>query len=237
MKINSFDFPVGKSLGKYEIVQRIGEGFEGEVYIIKEVDTDIERVAKFFFPHRNEKNSTSNHYAKQLHKLNNCHVVVQYHFRGEVQVKGQRVTYLVSEFIDGEVLEDYVQAQVGKRLQPFEALHLFYAIVNGLYCVHKAGEYHGDIHNDNIMVKKKGLGFEIRLIDLFNFGASNKSSLRKDDIVDLVRVLYDSVGGAKHYAKQPEQIKAICCGLKRNLILKKFPTLQKLKDHLETIDW
>lgn len=153
MRITAFNFRTGKSLaGKYTIAQKIGDGYEGEVYIIKEVGTDIERVAKFFFPHRNEKEQASKFYAKKLHKLEHCPVVMQYHFQGHITVKGQPVAYLVSQFIDGDMLSEYLKKQPGKRMQPFEALHLFHEIVNGMLCVHGAGEYHGDIHTDNIMV-------------------------------------------------------------------------------------
>jgi putative component of toxin-antitoxin plasmid stabilization module len=56
-------------------------------------------------------------------------------------------------------------------------------------------------------------------------------------VVDLVRILYDAVGGRKHYKRQPQVIKFICCGLKRSLILKKFRTAGQLREHLETLTW
>ena len=40
---------------------------------------------------------------------------------------------------------------------------------------------------------------------------------------DLIRIFYDAIGGAKHYRKQPPEVKAICCGLKRSLILREVP--------------
>ena len=57
------------------------------------------------------------------------------------------------------------------------------------------------------------------------------------DIVDLVRILYDAVGGQKHYRHQPMEIKSICRGLKRSLILKKFRTAGQLREYLETLEW
>ena len=47
----------------------------------------------------------------------------------------------------------------------------------------------------------------------------------------------DVVGGKKHYARQPAEVKEICCGLKRSLIIAKFRTTMQLRQHLETMEW
>ncbi|MCH8043431.1 MAG: serine/threonine protein kinase, partial [Planctomycetes bacterium] len=39
------------------------------------------------------------------------------------------------------------------------------------------------------------------------------------------------------YAKHPQQIKTICCGLKRSLILKKYRTAGQLREYLEMMQW
>lgn len=51
MPIESFDLKPGRILArKYEILSRLGGGWEGEVYMIREKNTHIERAAKLFFP-------------------------------------------------------------------------------------------------------------------------------------------------------------------------------------------
>ena len=55
--------------------------------------------------------------------------------------------------------------------------------------------------------------------------------------MDLIRLFYDAIGGPRHYAKHPREIKAICCGLKRSLILKKFKTAGQLRTYLENMEW
>jgi hypothetical protein len=35
----------------------------------------------------------------------------------------------------------------------------------------------------------------------------------------------------------PAPVKHICCGLKRSLILKRFPTVVHLRQHLENMSW
>ena len=47
--IESFDFPVGRVLArKYEVVSRLGVGWEGEVYRLRETRTEIERRRSSF---------------------------------------------------------------------------------------------------------------------------------------------------------------------------------------------
>ena len=79
-KIETFDFEPGRTLAKkYEVVSRLGVGWESEVFKVKEIPTNIERAAKFFFPHRNHKDRVSKFYAKKLYKLRMCDVLIQYH--------------------------------------------------------------------------------------------------------------------------------------------------------------
>lgn len=237
MRIDSFDFSPGKSLNaKYEIVKRIGKGWEGEVYLIKEQATDIERVAKFFFPHRNQNEKASNSNAQKLYRLSSCRSIIKYLFQNTVQVKRQPVSYVVSEYVDGVVLSELLKTHPGKRLHPFEAVHLLFALLKGLLEIHALGEHHGDLHTDNIIVRRIGLGFEVKLIDLQTVGYP-KGSLKKNDIIDLINVFYEVLGGKKQYAKLPSQIRYICCGLKHSLILERFPTLKRLLVHIETMSW
>jgi serine/threonine protein kinase len=235
--ITAFDLPPGRTLaGKYKIVSHLGSGWEGEVYRITEIRTGIERTAKLFYPQRNPKNKTLKRYAKRLHNLRDCQIVIQYHTEEIFRYRRATISFLVSEFVGGEILTDFLASRPGGRLTPFEALHLLYALAKGVECIHRKNEYHGDLHAGNVIISRFGLEFDLKLLDLFHWDSPKREN-RQDDICDLVRILYDSVGGAKHYSKQPEAIKYICCGLKRSLILEKFRTVSQLRIHLETMEW
>lgn len=85
--IDSFSFAPGRKLaGKYEVVSQIGEGWESEVYIVRELATGIERAAKFFFPERNPNNRTLRGYAK-LHRLKDCRSISRLSDPGEDHVQ------------------------------------------------------------------------------------------------------------------------------------------------------
>ena len=235
--ITSFDLPAGRILArKYEILDRLGGGWEGEVYHVREVGTGVERTAKLFYPHRNRSDRAARFYAQKLHKLQHCPILIQYHSQETIVVRGHTIRVLVSEYVEGELLSAFLARQSGRRLQPFTALHLLHALSSGIDEIHRTGEYHGDLHTENVIVQRFGLGFDLKLVDLFPWGAPTAQH-RADDVINLVRIFYDALGGQRHYARQPLPVKQICCGLKRSLILAKFRTAGQLRDFLEDLVW
>jgi hypothetical protein len=236
--IDSFDLVPGRTLArKFEVVSRLGGGWEGEVYRIREKRTGIERAAKLFFPHRNVHNKAAKFYARKLHKLRDCPIVIHYHTEETVLIRRTPITVLVSEYVEGELLTDFLERQAGGRLHPFQGLHLLHALVKGIECIHRLREYHGDLHPGNIIVERYGLTFHLKILDFFHWESAPKREGYQDDLVSLIHLLYQSVGGAWFYPRQPKVVKGICCGLKRSLILEKFPTATQLRQHLETMRW
>ncbi len=236
-RIEDFDLKAGRALARgYEVVSRLGKGWEGEVYLVRERATGIERAAKLFYPHRNAGQKASTRYAKKLHKLRHCRILIQYHAMETMRFRGQEVPFLVSEFVEGEILAEFLKRQPGRRLAPFQALHLLHALCEGIESIHLAGEYHGDLHSGNVIVQRYGLGFELKLLDLFHWDASKRAAMQ-DDVVGLVEILYEAIGGQKQYRHQPEVVKTICRGMKKTLILERFRKASHLRGYLETLEW
>lgn len=119
---------------------------------------------------------------------------------------------------------------------PFEGLHLLYALAKGVEPIHHAREYHGDLHNENVIIRRRGISFDVKLVDMFNWGTADAKSIC-EDVFDLIRIFYDALGGARLYSKHPPRVKQIFCRLKRSLIASKFRTVGDLRSHLETMDW
>lgn len=237
VRVDRFGLSPGRLLaGKYLVETQLGAGWEGEVYMVKERGTGIERAAKLFFPHRNLRDRTAKFYARKLHKLRECHILTQYHTQERIRFRGLPITVLVSDYVEGELLTQYVARQPGRRLGAFEALHLLHAMASGIECIHRRREYHGDLHADNVMVHRHGLGFTVKLLDMFHWGAPPPDNIQ-EDVCDMIRIFYDVVGGQKHYSRQPPQVKAVCCGLKRTLIRRRFRNASQLRRYLENLSW
>jgi len=135
----------------------LGSGSEGEVYRIVERDTGIHRAAKLYFAQQGPQSKNVVWHARKLNKLRHCGIVLQYHHTQMVQVGRRRVLCLISELCDGHQLEKWVANQRGARLPVYVALHVLYHLTRGLEQIHGLGEYHADVHSQNILIKPWGV--------------------------------------------------------------------------------
>jgi serine/threonine protein kinase len=232
-----FDLRPGVTLGRnYFVVEFLGSGWEGEVYKVAERRTGIIRAAKIFYDHRRLSARRLQRYANKLNGLRRCPIVTQYHHRDVARVGRNQVEILVSDFSGGMLLSDYIRRQPRKRFSPFEALHLFHALTTGVEQIHYLSEYHGDIHTENIMVSRRGITFEVHLLDFFDLGRSTRDRIQYD-VYDLITVLYELVGGADGYRRCDPNIRKIILGRKHSLIRKKYKNAGQLRLALENMEW
>lgn len=236
-KPHSFDFSPGRKLAnKYQVIELLGKGWEGEVYRVREIATGIDRAAKFFYPERNVGDKAITFYAKKMNKLRRCDILIPYLTHDQIQHQKKVVKFLVSEFVEGMILDDFLKKQPGKRLTPFEALHLLHKLAHGLEEVHELKDYHGDLHSGNIIISRHGISFDVKMIDIYRWHGPTRDNII-EDVYDIIRIFYDALGGQKQYSKQRPEIKAICCGLKRSLIRRKFRSAGQLRAYLENMEW
>jgi tRNA A-37 threonylcarbamoyl transferase component Bud32 len=236
-RVKRFDFQPGRTIaGKYVVDRLLGSGWEGEVYVITERSTGIQRAAKFYYPHRDPTGKAAIAYARKLDALRHCPILMQYHHQEIVQVKRKKVMVVISELVEGQKLSEFLESQPRHKLSTFEALHVLYALTKGIAPIHARGEYHGDIHDDNIMIRRVGIDFEVKLLDFFDLGKPTRSKIHKD-VLNLIQVFYAIVGGRENYARQPKVVKDIIRGQKDSLILARFASAGDIARHLETLQW
>jgi len=233
----SFGLSKGDSLTwRYEVLERLGAGTEGEVYKIREKATGLTRAAKLYFPSKKNDAKRFARYARKLDALRDCAIVIKYLHAEQVWINETYIYCLISEYFAGAMLDQLLKGYRGRRMPPFEALNLIYELTTGIEEIHARKEFHGDLHTGNIFVERRGVFFQVRTIDFHDWGRSAAEE-RRADVLATARLLYDLVGGREHYKKQPQAIKEICMGLRGDLILKKFPTIFHLRAHMETFEW
>lgn len=236
-RIESFGLRAGRRIGRrYEVLGLLGRGTEGEVYRIQELDTGIQRAAKLYFPHKDPLQKSIIWYARKLNALRHCPIVLQYHHTEQITVNRQAIRCLISELAEGDQLEKWLQRHRQSRIPPFMALHVLYALVRGLEAIHILGEYHADVHSQNILIQPKGIAFDIKLVDFYDWGPPVKYKQRQD-VWDTINVFLECLGGRERYAKLPDEIKHITAAGRRATILRRFPTMTALRQHLESFQW
>ena len=221
---------------RYKVVRPLGRGSEGEVYQIRERQTGIQRAAKLYFESPAQAKRRVVWSARKLEKLQHCPIVLHYHHSQRVEVGGEDVLCLIFALFDGEPLETFLSRYRGSRLGVESALRLLYELVCGIERVHAHGEYHGDVHSQNILVRRRGVHLEVKLVDFYNRGRPSQREQR-EDVVDAIRVLYECLGGRKHYGRTPPEVRYICAAMQRQKILSRFPTMSALRNHLDAFEW
>src|SRR5690606_7334823 len=103
----------------------------------------------------------------------------------------------------------WVTRYPGRRVGPYRALHVLYNLVVGLEQIHAVGEYHGDVHTENIILHPRGVRFELKLVDFYDWGKPARHK-RFQDVYDVIGVFYDILGGKQRYSRLPEEARYIC---------------------------
>jgi len=162
------------SLGKYQVVRRVGRGGMGVVY--EAVDPILERAVaiKVLREGVSAQPESVRKFLKEARtaaRLNNPHVVPVY---DADQEKG--ICYLVMELMEGGSAHDRI-----KKWGPFgwvEATNVIADACKGLAAVHAAGLIHRDIKPSNIMRTREGL------VKLADFGLALTTNTGESSIIN-----------------------------------------------------
>ena len=146
----------GTTLGPYKIIEQLGAGGMGEVYLgedtrlgrkvaIKvlpeEYASDPERLARF------------EQEARAAAALNHPHIAVVHDVGSETSDDGTITHFMVQEYLEGQSLRERLE----KGALPLDkALDLATEVGEALIAAHKAGIIHRDLKPDNIFVTEEG---------------------------------------------------------------------------------
>jgi serine/threonine protein kinase len=159
----------GQQLGSYVVLDALGSGGMGEVYLAKdtrldrtvalkvlseEISSDKRRMQRF----RQE--------AKMASSLNQPNILTIFEF-GEVE----GLTFLATEFIDGETLREHLRTQ---KLKIGEIVDIAIQVLAALDAAHEAHIIHRDIKPDNVMIRRRD-----QVVKVLDFGLAKATAERK----------------------------------------------------------
>lgn len=178
-----------EKLGRYVIVEEIGQGAMGVVYkavdplidrtvAIKTINLDLskEELANFEKRFQREVQSAG--------KLNHPNIVTVYDVG-----RTEGVAYMAMEFLEGKELREILDSGVVLPIE--KVMHIATQTAEGLGFAHEHGIVHRDVKPSNVMVLKNGL------VKITDFGIAHMSSA--------TRTMSGMVMGSPKYMS-PEQV-------------------------------
>ena len=146
-------------IGKYVILDRIGAGGMGAVYLCEHLQLERQVALKVLPADQADDAGALARFireAQAVAALNHPHIVRAY----DVDVEG-KTYFLVMEYVDGVNLQDLVTRH--GRLDPTRAAHYISQSAAGLQHAHQAGLVHRDIKPANLLLSRTGV---VKVLDL-----------------------------------------------------------------------
>ncbi|MEA3396850.1 MAG: protein kinase, partial [Chloroflexota bacterium] len=211
--MSSAYFLIGKTLGKYQIVEHLGHGGMAEVYLCQQVNLERQVALKILHPFLAEDAGFVTRFqreARLVAALRHPNIVQVYDFDHNEEYG---IYYMVMEYIPGATLKERL---VAGDVPLEEGVAIVAAIADALDYAHRRGMVHRDVKPANIMFTADGhpvlADFGIaRMLSLTGLTASGamvgtpaymapeigmgESGTPTSDIYSLGVVLYETVTG------------------------------------------
>lgn len=184
---------LGEHLGHYLLLQKIGEGGMGEVYLARDEHLDREVAIKLLPPGVFD-NQTRQHFRQEaltLSRLSHPNVAVVHDFDTH-----QETDFLVTEYIPGKGLDEKLEEG---PLPESEILQLGIQLAEGLAAAHDHGIVHRDLKPSNLRITPDG---RLKILD---FGLARMSKLIGESAPTQTEVGTELVSGTLLYMS-PEQL-------------------------------
>jgi len=164
----------GKCFGRYEIINQLGVGGMGEVYLARDKELDRKVAIKILNEEFSQDESSLQRFvseAKAASALNHPNILTIYEF-GEAE----DARFIVSEYIEGKTLRELIRES---SLRMSEILNISIQITGALSAAHQAHLVHRDIKPENIMIRPDGY------VKVLDFGLAKLVEQKNKSILNL----------------------------------------------------
>jgi serine/threonine protein kinase len=186
---------IGRKLGPYEVLEKLGEGGMGEVYEARDTRLGRTVAIKVLPPHATAPDDLRRRFEKEsraIATLNHPHICVLFDIGRQ-----DDVDFMVMERLEGESLHERLTRGA---LTFEESLRHAIAIADALEQAQRRGVVHRDIKPGNIMLTRTG----VKLLD-FGLAQLRPQPSASDDLVTVSMTGVGIVMGTPQYMA-PEQI-------------------------------
>ena len=167
---------IGKTVSHYNIIEKLGEGGMGEVYLAEDKRLHRKVALKFLPMHFTSDPAARERFEREARAaaaLNHPNIVTVFDI-GETD--GQ--VFMALELVDGETLADRISGVYsGMPMAVEEIEKIIRQLVEGLGAAHKAGIVHRDIKPSNIMIDRDG---RVKILDFGLAKLKGTSNLTKE---------------------------------------------------------
>ena len=147
-------------LGKYELLERLGQGGMGEVW--KARDTQLRRNVAIKFLHANLRSNPDfvTHFMREAQFIASLHhpnIVLIHDFQLTDARESGTAAFMVMDYVEGGTLADYISNTSRKARFPgaTDIVYLFTFVSLALDYAHQQGMIHRDIKPANILLDKR----------------------------------------------------------------------------------
>ena len=140
---------IGETISHYKILEKLGEGGMGEVFLAEDTKLDRKAALKFLpkeYTRDKEAKERFKREAKAAAALNHPNIITIY----EINEFEDQI-YIAMEYVDGQTLKEHV---TDNKLGIKEIIDIFTQVCEGLLKAHEGGIVHRDIKPQNIIIDK-----------------------------------------------------------------------------------
>jgi serine/threonine protein kinase len=181
---------INKNISHYKIIEELGRGGMGEVYLAEDLKLKRKVAIKFLPQHLTKDKENVERFeweAKAAASLNHPNIVTIY----EIAEENDQI-FIVMEYVEGISLRDVINES--SQFPIPNSLNILTQICEGLSQAHQAGIVHRDLKPENIIIAKDD---RVKILDFGLAKLKGVSKLTKDS----------STLGTVHYMS-PEQIQS-----------------------------
>lgn len=160
---------VGQTLDKYELVERVGQGGMAVVYRARDNVLRRDVALKILHNHLADYQEARDRFQREAHavaKLRHDNILEIFDYSG-----GAAASYIVTEFIDGQTLKQFISAH--PIAFPEIGAMIVLQVGRALAHAHGAGILHRDVKPENVMIRRDGV------VKLTDFGISHMVDLER----------------------------------------------------------